>query len=268
MTWETMKPYVVSIVERLAAAIIVFLVGMFIIKLILRIMKRMKRFKELNLTAHRFLCNFVKCVLYVVLIVTIISILGVPMASVVAIVASAAAAIGLALQGSLSNLAGGIILIVTRPFKIGDYIDTVSVSGTVHDIGIFYTTLICPDNKHVTIPNGILTSNTVTNYSVEDIRRLDIVYKVEYGTDIEEVKKIVLGVVEKHPDALKDPEPSIRLTEMADSSIDFTLKVWVKKENYWGTKFDLLETVKGVFKEKGIEIPYNKLDIKIVNPEK
>lgn len=265
MDWETIKPGLINAAERLIAAIIVFVIGVIIIKFVAKRLTKMKKMDALNPTAHKFMCHFIKGVMYVILVVTLIAIMGVPMASIVAVIASAAAAIGLALQGSLANLAGGIMLVIFKPFKLGDFIETGSTSGTVIDLGVFYTTLCCPDNKHVTIPNSSLTGNSIINYSSESTRRLDIVCSVAYGTDIEKVKEVVLGVAGKHENILTDPEPSIRLTEFSDSSVDFTLKVWVKSENYWNTKFDLLESINDAFKENGIEIPYNKLDVNITS---
>ena len=197
------------------------------------------------------------------LVVTVGGIMGVPMASVVAAIASAGVAIGLALQGALSNLAGGIMILLFRPFRLDDYIEAGDYAGTVTDVGIFYTVLRTPDNKVVTIPNGTIMSESVVNYSVMDTRRVEIVVSVAYGSDIEQVKQILLGVATAHELVLTDPAPFARLAEHGDSSLDFKLRVWVKSADYWTVHFDLLETVEGRLAEAGIEIPYNQLDVHI-----
>jgi len=199
------------------------------------------------------------------LIVTIIAILGVPTASVVAVIASAGVAVGLALQGSLSNLAGGIMILIFRPFKLDDFIDAGGFSGTVTDIGIFYTTLKTGDNKSVTIPNGSLMNDKVVNYSVHDTRRVDFTFSVAYGTDVEKVKTILLEEAGKHEKALKDPAPFCRMAKQNASSLDFVLRVWVNSGDYWAVNFDILEAVNNRFKAEGIEIPFNQLDVNVKN---
>lgn len=246
---------------KLIASAIVFIVGRFLIKLLIKALRNGKIGQKMEPTASHFLLNFISIALYVILAVTIIGIMGVPMASVVAAIASAGVAIGLALQGSLSNLAGGIMILLFHPFRVDHFIEAAGFSGTVKDIDIFYTVLHTPDNKVVTIPNGTIMSSSIINYSINDTRRVDLVFSVAYGTDADKVKAILLEEAGKHELALKDPEPFCRLTKQAESSLDFTLRVWVKKDDYWQVNFDLLESIHARFEEEKIEIPFNQIDV-------
>ncbi len=246
---------------KLIASAIVFIVGRFLIKLLIKALRNGKIGQKMEPTASHFLLNFISIALYVILAVTIIGIMGVPMASVVAAIASAGVAIGLALQGSLSNLAGGIMILLFHPFRVDHFIEAAGFSGTVKDIDIFYTVLHTPDNKVVTIPNGTIMSSSIINYSLNDTRRVDLVFSVAYGTDADKVKAILLEEAGKHELALKDPEPFCRLTKQAESSLDFTLRVWVKKDDYWQVNFDLLESIHARFEEEKIEIPFNQIDV-------
>jgi small conductance mechanosensitive channel len=252
-----------DIVKRLVVALAIFFIGHLLIKWLMKLLKKSKFAEKSDPTVVRVLNNFIRVGLYIVLVVTIVGIMGVPMASVVAAIASAGVAIGLALQGALSNLAGGIMILLFRPFRLDDYIEAGDYSGTVIDVGIFYTVLKTPDNKVVTIPNGTIMSESVVNYSVMDTRRVEIVVSVAYGSDIEQVKTILLGVADEHELVLKDPAPFARLAEHGDSSLDFKLRVWVKRDDYWTVHFDLMETVANRLEEAGIEIPFNQLDVHI-----
>lgn len=253
----------VSFGGKLISAILVLIIGTIAIKLFLKLLRKKKLGKNEDPTVHRFVLNIVKAALYVLLVVTIIAILGVPMASMVAVIASAGVAIGLALQGSLSNLAGGIMILIFRPFKLDDYIDASGCSGTVVDIGIFYTTLCTPDNKSVTIPNGTLMNDNVTNYSVHKTRRIDFAFDTAYGTDVEKVKALLLEEAAKHEKVLKDPAPFARLGEQGDHALVFKLRVWVESADYWTVNFDLLEAINARLEAEGIEIPYNQLDVHV-----
>lgn len=248
---------------KLLYALIVFIVGRILIKWITKLMKKSKFAQKHDATVVRFLQNFVGIALHIVLIVTIIGILGVPLASVVTVIASAGVAIGLALQGALSNVAGGIMILLFRPFRLGDFVDTAGHSGTVTDIGIFYTVLTTGDNKVVTIPNGTIMGDSVINYSMKDTRRVDFVFNVAYGTDVAKVRSILLEEAEKHEMVLKDPAPFCRLSKQSESSLDFTMRVWVESKNYWTVNFDILEAVTNRFTAEGIEIPFNQLDVHI-----
>ena len=267
MTWEQfinkMSDFAISIGMKLLWALAVFIVGKFLIKFILKLLRRSRFMRKAELSVSRFLLTFTKIVLEIVLILTIVAILGVPMTSMVAVIASAAAAIGLALQGALSNFAGGIMILIFHPFHLDDFIEADGFSGTVTDIGIFYTVLKTPDNKNVTIPNGTIMAQPITNYSAHPIRRLELKFPVAYGTDIEKTRAILLDEVSKHKMVLSDPEPFARLSAHEDSSLTFTVRVWVKRENYWTVNFDLMEAVHQRFAAEDIQIPFNQLDVHI-----
>jgi small conductance mechanosensitive channel len=187
------------------------------------------------------------------------------MASVVAVLASAGAAVALALQGTLSNFAAGIMLLIFKPIHVGNYVEAAGTAGTVTDLGLFSTTLTTPDNKVVIIPNGQVINGVITNYSLKDTRRVDVTFGVAYGTDTEKVKATILRIVDAHEKVHKDPAPFIRLTEMADSSLNFTVRVWANSGDYWGVKFDLHEAIVAELTRDGIEIPFPQMDVHIKN---
>lgn len=269
--WEALgqklTDFAVSAIGKLIFALIVFFIGKLIIRLILRLMRNGRAMKRADVAVSRFVTSFVKIALNVILIVIIIGVLGVPMSSIVAVVASAAAAIGLAMQGALSNFAGGIMILVFHPFHLDDFIDAGGLAGTVTDIGLFYTVLRTPDNKEVTIPNGTVMAQPVTNFSAFDTRRLDLNFTVAYGTELSTVQKALLETAQAHELVLKDPAPFARLTAHENSALRFTMRVWVKKDDYWTVNFDLMEQVNRRFEADGIRIPYNQLDVHVV-PEK
>ena len=248
---------------KLLASAVVFVIGRILIKFVVKKLRNGKLSEKLEATVAHFICNFVSVSLYTVLTVTIIAILGVPMASVIAVIASAGVAIGLALQGSLSNFAGGIMILLFHPFRVGHFIEAAGFSGTVQDIDIFYTTINTPDNKAVTVPNGTIMASSIINYSINDTRRVDLVFSVAYGTDTQRVIDILLEEAGKHELSLKDPAPFCRLSKQNASSLDFTLRVWVKKDDYWQVNFDLLESINARFVAERIEIPFNQLDVHV-----
>ncbi len=255
----------VSVGGKLIAAILVLVIGSILIKLLMKLLRKKKLGKHGDPTVHRFVLNLVKTALYILLAVTVVAILGVPIASMVALIASAGVAIGLALQGSLSNFAGGIMILIFRPFKLDDYIDASGFSGTVVDIGIFYTTLRTPDNKAITLPNGDLMNDKVINYSVHNTRRLDFTFHASYGSDVDKIKSILLEEAAKHELTLKDPAPFARLSKQNEHSLTFTLRIWVESANYWTVNFDLLEAINTRFAAEGIEIPFHQLDVHVKN---
>lgn len=248
---------------RLLAAILVMVLGRILIKWVVKLITKSKFAQKNDKTVVTVLSHFITAALYVVLVVIVIGILGIPTASVITVIASAGVAIGLALQGALSNIAGGIMILILRPFRVGDYVEVAGNSGTVSDVGIFYTVLTTPDNKVITIPNGTVMGDNIVNYSVKDTRRVELVFSVAYGTDVERVKSILLEEANKHELVLKDPAPFARLSKQNDSSLDFTMRVWVESKNYWTVNFDLLETLNARLEAEGIEIPFNQLDVNV-----
>lgn len=250
---------------KLISALIVLFIGSKLIKLCKKWIKNSPKLDKVDMGVRTFLGSFLGIALYAVLFVSIAMILGIPTTSFVTALASCGVAIGLALQGALGNVAGGIMILIFKPFKVGDYITTSSTSGTVSNITIMYTMLTTPDNKVITIPNGTLTNSVIENYSAAEKRRVDINFTTAYDCDIDTVKNILLDAAQSHEMVHKDPAPFARLTNHGDSALEYTLRIWCNAENYWDVKFDLLETVKKEFDKQGISIPYPQMDVHIDN---
>lgn len=246
-------------------AVVVGVIGGYIIKRFLNWLKTSKKLDNLDKGLRSFLVSFSRIALYAVLLIVIAGILGIPATSFVTVLASCGVAIGLALQGSLSNFAGGLMILFFKPFKIGDYIEAGGESGTVVGISVVYTELLTVDNKRITLPNGTLTNSVIENYSAEATRRVDLTFSAAYSCDIEKVKGIISAIVEAHPLALKDPAPFVRLSAHDASALVYTVRVWVKSADYWTVYFDVLEGVKKAFDENGIEIPFQQLDVRMRN---
>lgn len=257
-----------NIAGKLIASLVVWIVSAFLIKLLLKGLAKSRLFAKMETTVSHFLQSFIKIVLYVVMVVAIIGIMGVPMASVITVIASAGVAIGLALQGALSNFAGGIMLLLFHPFRIGSFIEVAGHSGTVKDIGIFYTVLTTTDNREITIPNGAVMDSSIINVSANDTRRVEWKFSVAYGNAPDKVTEILLDEVRKHELVLTDEEPFCRLSAQADSALEFTLRAWCKRDDYWQLHFDILESVNNRFVEEGIEVPFNQLDVHVINSQK
>ncbi|MBE6563189.1 MAG: mechanosensitive ion channel [Ruminococcaceae bacterium] len=251
----------VSICSKILVTALILIVGLWIVKVVMKKFKKGKLIAKVNPAARGFFCSALDVVLKGVIIISACTYVGIPMASVVAVLGSAGVAIGLALQGGLSNIAGGVMLIVTRPFDIGDYVEVAGVGGTVKAIGIYYTTLDTPDNKKTIIPNGSVTSSPIINYTTNGTRRLDLEFGVAYNADIDLVKKTLLEVATKHELVFKDPAPEVFMTEHADSAVKFCLRVWMNGADYWTVKADCTEGAKRAFDREGIEIPFPQLDV-------
>ena len=248
---------------KLIYVIVILFVGGKLIKLLTRLIKNGRAFNKLDKSVSSFLLSFIKVTLNVLLCITIAGIIGIPSTSIITLLGSCGVAIGLALQGGLSNIAGGLIILVFKPFKVGDFIDTHTDSGTVKSISIFYTTLISPDNRIISIPNGTLANSSTINYSKEKERRLDIKLDVSYDNSIDLVKKTLENIIDKEKRINKEKEVFIRLTDYKESSIEYTIRVWANINDYWNIKFDLLEKIKTEFDKANISIPYNQLDVHI-----
>ena len=261
--WASVSDKFISLAIRLGAAILILIVGYFLIKFITKKLITEKRLKKLEPGTISFIRTLVKAILNIILIVTIVAVLGIPMASVIAVLGAAGAAVALALQGTLGNLASGIMLVVLRPFRLGDFIEANGNLGTVLEVGLFATKVRTVDNRHVIIPNSTLTSSTIINYSSEELRRVDMVVSAAYGTDIEKVKEVILAYADRDAQILKDPAPVVRMKDMNTSSIDFTVRVWVENKDYWDVRFNLSENIYNEFKKNGIEIPFTQLDVHV-----
>ena len=248
---------------KIIEAIIVLLVGLKMVKIVKKFLRKSPKLDKMDAGLRSFLGSAASILLYALIIITVAMILGVPVTSFITILASCGVAVGLALQGSLSNLAGGIMLLLFKPFKIGDYIEAAGESGTVTEISVMYTEIITFDNKRITIPNGSLTNSVIENYSSEDTRRVDLTFNTSYANDVDAVKEVIMKVVENHPAILKTPEPFVRLSAHKDSSLEYAVRVWCKSADYWDVYFDLMEMVKKAFDENGVQIPYPQVDVHI-----
>lgn len=258
-----LKALIVPVAKDLIAAVLVFVIGFKVVNSISKRIKSGKIFKNIDASAAGFIASFISISLKIVVIVSVIAILGVPMSSVVALVASAGVAVGLAVQGALSNLVGGIMILLFRPFRAGDYVEAQSVSGTVREISVFYTVLVTPDNKVVTVPNGGLTNSVIINYSAEELRRVDVTFKADYASDSEAVKAEMLKVASACKAALSDPSPAAVVSDCTDNGVMYALRVWCKNEDYWTVREELVSGVRNAFKDADIEIPYPQLDVRI-----
>ena len=242
-------------------AIITLLVGLWLIKLVMRILKGTMEKSKLDPTLNTFTLSLLSVGLKILLFVTVLTMAGVEMTSFVALIGAAGLAVGLALQGSLSNLAGGVLIILFKPYKVGDFIEADGKSGTVKEIQILYTVLNTPDNKVIFAPNGPLSNSVITNFSREGKRRVDMTFGVSYEADVREVRDVLRKIVSDDKRVMEDPAPVIRLLELADSSVNFVVRMWVKTSDYWDVYFDTMEKVKLTFDEKGISIPYPQMDV-------
>lgn len=264
---EEMIPRLIDFILQVALAFVIIIIGMKFIGWIRKILRKTLERREADTGLIQFLDSFTKYGLYLILAMSVLQKFGVQTASIVAAIGSAGVAVGLALQGSLSNIAGGVLILLLKPFKVGDYIVQGSLEGTVTEIQLFYTTLSTPDNKKIVIPNGQLSDNSLINVTGADTRRLDIQVGISYGSDIRRAKDILLQLGNQDPDVLREEEkaPMAAVTELADSSVNMLLRVWTPTEKYWEVKFRLNEAVKLSFDEAGIEIPFNQLDVHVIN---
>jgi small conductance mechanosensitive channel len=255
---------------RVLLALVVFLIGMQLIKLVRAIVRKSMKRANADTGVAQFLDSFIKAVLYIVLVFLIASNFGLDAASVVALLGSAGVAIGLAVQGSLSNFAGGVLILLLKPFKVDDYImvGDGQYQGTVREIQIFYTKIVTADNHVVVIPNGTLTTTNIINMSTLEDRRLDISVGISYDADIRRAKDVLLQVLEQDKSVLKEKEHRVFVEELADSSVILKMRFWCKNEDYWEAKWRMNENVKYALDEAGISIPFNQLDVHLKqNPQ-
>ena len=246
---------------KLLGGVLIWIIGTWLIKKIKRILLKAMDHLDYDETLERFLSNLIIGGLKVVLVIAILGQLGVQTTSFAAILAAAGLAIGLALQGSLSNFAGGVLIMLFKPYKIGDFIETQGEMGTVKEIEIFTTKLNTTDNKEVIIPNGTISNGNITNYSTEKTRRIDITMGVSYDADIKQTKDLLMKIMTDHPNILKEPAPIVVLGELADSSVNFKMRPWTLTEDYWLVYYEIMETCKIELDKAGIEIPYPQMDI-------
>jgi small conductance mechanosensitive channel len=244
-------------------ALVVLIIGLWIIKRVVKGTSKAMERGNAEPTLAKFVASLVSVGLKALLIISVASMIGIETTSFIAILGAAGLAVGLALQGTLANFAGGALILLFRPYKVGDWIDAQGVAGTVHAIQIFNTILKTPDNKTIIIPNGAISNGIITNNSTEPTRRVDFVFGIGYGDDIAKAKGIIERLIGADERALPDPAPQIVVSALADSSVNLTVRVWVNAPDYWGVFFDLTEKVKLAFDEEGVSIPFPQQDVHV-----
>jgi len=264
---DQIQAYLAESGLKLLGAVLIVLIGWWVAKLVRRVLRQLLTRAKLDPTLVSFAASAAYVALMAFVIIAALSKLGVETTSFVAAMGAVALAIGFALQGSLANLAAGVLLVAFRPFKVDDFVEAASVMGTVEEVGMFTTQLKTPDNKTVIIPNAKLTGDNITNYTTKGIRRLDMVIGVAYREDTAKVKDILKDILASDQRILKDPEPTIGVLELADSSVNFAVRPWVSVPEYWDVYFDTMETAKRRFDEAGVSIPFPQQDVHIVREE-
>lgn len=264
--WDYFTTVLIEYSPRLISATIIFVVGWTVIKLIKKLIMRIMVKREMEPTLSKFLADILIWTLKILLFVTVISRLGVENSSFVAIIGAAGLAVGLSLQGSLSNFAGGVLIIMFKPFKVGDFIEAQGVMGTVKQIQIFVTQLSTVDNQIIFVPNGVLSNGTIINYTYATTRRADLTIGISYSSNIKRAKEIAMEVMEKHPMVLKDPAPIVLVKDLAESSINLAVRPWAELPDFFEMRSDILEQIKNEFDANGITIPFPQRDIHIKQP--
>lgn len=259
--WSYLEKAVQLYALDIVIAIVILILGRWVVKATVGMLRRVMNKRNVDQTLNSFVSNMLFAFLMAVVIIAAIGQLGVQTTSLVAIVGAAGLAIGLALQGSLSNFAAGVMIIIFRPFRSGDYVEAGGVSGSVMDVSIFNTTLKTPDNKRVIVPNAQITSNSITNYSAEDKRRVDMVFGIGYEDDIRKAKEVIEAVLAEDERILKDPAPTIGVIELGASSVNLAVRPWVATADYWDVYFTLNERMKLRFDAEGLTIPFPQRDL-------
>ena len=246
---------------RFLGALVVLIIGLFIIKILVKTLSKYMERSNTDLTLIPFLTSIMRATLKILLFISVLSIMKIEMTSFIAIIGAAGLAIGLALSGTLQNFAGGVMILLFKPFIKGDYIDAQGHTGVVSEIQIFNTILKSLDNKTIIIPNGGLATSSMVNYSTEPQRRVDWTFGIGYGDSTEKARQIIDSLILADSRILKDPEPFIAVSELGDSSVNFVVRAWVNAEDYWGVYFDMNENIYNSFNEKGVNIPFPQMDV-------
>lgn len=246
---------------KLLGAILVLIVGLWIIKIINKAVKRMLDKRDFDPSLEPFIRTLISVLLKIMLVISVMGMVGIEMTSFIAILASVGLAVGMALSGTLQNFAGGVMILVFKPFKVGDFIEAQGYMGSVFEIQIFNTILKTPDNKVIYIPNGGLSTGSLTNFSQEATRRVDWSFGIAYGDNVEKARTVLLNLINADTRILKEPEPFIGLGELADSSVNLTVRAWVNAADFWDVFFDMNENVYKVFEKEGLSIPFPQMDV-------
>lgn len=248
---------------NLILAIATLIIGLWIIKIVVRGFDRGLERSKTDESLRRFLLSLAEIFLKAMLIISVAGMIGIEMTSFVAVLGAAGLAVGLALQGSLANFAGGVLILLFKPYKIGDFIEGAGYAGTVKEVQVFNTILKTPDNKTIIIPNGILSNASITNFSTESTRRVDMTFGIGYSDDLKQAKALLHKLLEQDSRILPDPEPVVAVSELADSSVNFVVRAWCNSADYWGIYFDMHESVKLHFDKAGISIPFPQQDVHV-----
>lgn len=265
--YDKFADLIVTYGGRVVLAIVVLIIGLWIIKwLMKKISKRMEK-REVDASLRPFLTTLISALLKIMLFISVLSMIGVQMTAFIAILGAAGLAVGLALQGSLANFAGGVLILLLKPFTVDDFIDTGSYSGTVREIQIFYTYITTAQNQEVIIPNGKLSNNALTNYSFHNTRRMDISVRIGYDDDIDKTKSILEGLVTKEGRFLKDPTFDIYVEALAENTVNIHVRAWLNSSDYWAVYNEMFETIKKAFDAEGVSIPFPQRDIHIIKSE-
>lgn len=258
-----LQTYVIPWGIKIVLALVIFIVGRIVVSAVVGVVERFMQKRGMDEVLVRFLSSIVKWLLLLFVIIAALSQLGIDTTSLIALLGAAGLAIGLALQGSLSNFAAGVMLIVFRPFTKGDFVEAGGAMGVVDSINIFTTTMTTPDNKEITVPNGSILGNNITNYSARPTRRVDMVFGISYDDDIRKAKQILEDILASDERVLAEPAPMVALGELADSSVNFLVRPWVNSADYWPLLWDTTATVKQRFDAEGITIPYPQMDVHV-----
>lgn len=258
---DLIKEWVALYGLKVIGAIAIVVIGRVVVGVIIGALRRMMDKAHTDPTLSRFLLALTKVALLTFIIIAALGSLGVQTASFIAIIGAAGLAVGFALQGSLANFASGVMLIVFRPFKVGDYVEAGGAAGSVEEVNIFNSVLKSPDNRKIIVPNSKITGDTITNFSANEIRRIDLVFGISYGDDLKKAKQILEQICREDSRVLDDPAPTVAVSVLNDSSVDFVVRPWVKTGDYWAVYFDLVERVKLTFDREGISIPFPQRDI-------
>jgi small conductance mechanosensitive channel len=253
---ENLKELVIEFTPKILVALAILIIGLFVIGIVVKTTRKIMKSRGIDETLQKFLGDLISWLLKILLLITVISKLGIETTSFAAIIAAAGLAVGLALQGSLANFAGGVLIMVFKPFKLGDLVEAQGEIGVVKEIEIFTTKLIGLSNKEIIIPNGTLSNGNIINYSTQGTRRVDLTIGVSYDADIKQTKEVLLKVLTSNPKVLQDPAPAVTVSELADSSVNFAVRPWSKTEHYWDVYFEVTENVKEALDKANIDIPY------------
>ena len=264
---EYLKTNSVDLTINIAVAIAIFYVGKIVVSLFVRGLRKLMQQREVDKTLETFVSNLVRISLMVVVIIAAISQVGIETTSFIAIFGAAGLAVGLALQGSLSNFAAGVLIVLFRPYRVGDFVEAAGIAGSVQQVQILTTILKTPDNKMIIVPNAQIMDSVITNYSANDTRRVDMVVGVSYSDDLDKVHNTIKELVDADERILDDPECTIAVSELADSSVNFVVRPWVKTADYWPVHFDLTKAIKKRFDKEGISIPFPQQDVYLHNAE-